>query len=228
MSDEADRGHPAHDSVVELISASRGDTLMSWSEGLHEGDLLVTAPLDQSQRPVSLAVGEHLEVVWRGADGLRALPVVLTAAESGERSRWRLSSVGVVRRGQRRDAVRAPLTIPVRIGPEPTPVTGTTLDVSEGGLRCVLDKAQQPTRVPPDGDGAAGPSPARVGDVVRVAALFPDFTVTCLAEVTRHHEREDPRLELSLRFIGLTENQEDLIRRRVFARLRELRHRGLL
>jgi hypothetical protein len=228
MSDEADRGHPAHDSVVELISASRGDTLMSWSEGLHEGDLLVTAPLDRSQRPVSLAVGEHLEVVWRGADGLRALPVVLTAAESGERSRWRLSSVGVVRRGQRRDAVRAPLTIPVRIGPEPTPVTGTTLDVSEGGLRCVLDKAQQPTRVPPDGDSAAGPSPARVGDVVRVAALFPDFTVTCLAEVTRHHEREDPRLELSLRFIGLTENQEDLIRRRVFARLRELRHRGLL
>ena len=53
------------------------------------------------------------------------------------------------------------------------------------------------------------PAPIRagVGDVVRVAALFPDFTVTCLAEVTRHHPREDSRLELSLRFIGLTENQ---------------------
>ena len=184
MSDEADRGLPVADSVVELISASRGDTLLSWSEGLHDGDLLVSVQLDRTQAPVSLAVGEHLELVWRDADGLRALPVELAAIDVGERSRWRLRSAGVVRRGQRRDAVRAPMTIPVRIGPEPSPVTGATLDVSEGGLRCVLDTAQQPSRIQPGGDGVAVSHPARVGDVVRVAALFPDFTVTCLAEVT--------------------------------------------
>jgi hypothetical protein len=214
MSDETAREHPATESVVELISASRGDTLISWSEGLHDGDVIVAAPLDALRRPVSLDVGEHLEVVWRDDDGLHALPVVLSAVESGERSRWRLRSAGVIRRAQRRDAVRAPLSIPVRIGPEPAQVTGSTTDISEGGLRCVLD------------GGAAASS--RTGDVVHVAVLFPDVTLTCLAEVIREHERSDARREFSLRFIGLTEHQEDLIRRRVFARLRDLRHRGLL
>ena len=228
MPDEADRGHPAIGSVVELSCASRDDTLIGWSDGTHDDDLVVSAPLDRSQRPVALSVDEHLQVVWRDADQLRALPVVLVAVELGERPRWRLRSAGVVRRGQRRDAVRAPLTIPVRIGPPPAPAAGTTVDVSEGGLRCILDKARQPVHVPLDQDRSADPWPPRVGDVVPVAADFPDFTITCQAEVTRIHERDDPRLELSLRFIGLTENQEDLVRRRVFARLRELRNRGLL
>jgi PilZ domain len=228
MSDEVDRQRPAHGSVVELFPASRADALVSWSEGPQDDDLIVSAPLDRSQRPVSLAVGEHLEIVWRDADELRALPVVLASIEVGERPRWLLRAAGVIRRGQRRDAVRAPLTIPVQIGPEPATVTGTTVDVSEGGLRCVLDTGGPPTGDAHDRDPSADPSSPRAGDVVKVAALFPDFTITCPAEVTRVFEREDPRLELSLRFIGLTENQQDLIRRRVFARLRELRHRGLL
>lgn len=67
-----------------------------------------------------------------------------------------------------------------------------------------------------------------VGDVVRVSALLPDLVITCLAEVTRRHPREDARMEVSLRFIGLPERQQDLVRRRVFARLRDLRRRGLL
>jgi hypothetical protein len=228
MLDEPDRGHPAHDCVVELISSSRGDTLVSWSEGLHGGDLLVAAPLDGSQRAVSLEVGERLEVVWRTAGELRALPTVLVAVQLGERPCWLLRSAGVVRRGQRREAVRAPLTIPVRIGPDPSPVTGTTVDVSEGGLRCVLDRARPPTGVPQDRDRSSDPVAPQVGNVIRVTALFPDVTITCPAEVTRLHDRDDSRLELSLRFIGLTENEQDLIRRRVFARLRDLRHRGLL
>ncbi len=229
MSGEADRRHPVLGSVVELICASRGDTLIGWSEGLHDDDLIVSAPLDRSQRPVPLSVGEHLEVVWRSADELQAFPVVLVAVELGERPRWRLRAAGVVRRGQRRDAVRAPLTIPVRIGPPPAPATGVTVDVSEGGLRCILDNERLPD-ARPAGSGSSRRffATPRVGDVVPVAALFPNVTITCLAEVTRQHDRDDPRLELSLRFIGLTENQEDLIRRRVFARLRELRHRGLL
>ena len=224
MSDEIDQRTPDAGSVLELLPASRADALVGWSEGSQDGDLIVTAPLDRSQRPVSLPVGDHLEVVWRADDDLCALPVVLVAIEVGERPRWRLRRAGVLRRGQRRDAVRAPLTIPVRIGPEAAQINGTSVDVSEGGLRCILEK----DRPAPDLDGSVDPASPRRGDVVRVTALFPDFTITCAAEVTRQHERDDPRIELSLRFIGLTENQQDLVRRRVFARLRDLRHRGLL
>ena len=224
MSDEIDQRTPDAGSVLELLPASRADALVGWSEGSQDGDLIVTAPLDRSQRPVSLPVGDHLEVVWRAADDLCALPVVLVAIEVGERPTWRLRRAGVLRRGQRRDAVRAPLTIPVRIGPEAAQSNGTSVDGSEGGLRCILEK----DRPAPDLDGSVDVASPRGGDVVRVTALFPDFSITCAAEVTRLHERDDPRIELSLRFIGLTENQQDLVRRRVFARLRELRHRGLL
>src|SRR3954468_15760653 len=193
MSTEADVRRPAPGSPVELFFASRSDPLVTWSEGVLDDALVVCAPLDPARRPVTLDIGENLEVVWQDDGELRALPVVLAGIDLGERPVWRLTDAGVLRRGQRRDAVRAPMHIPVHVGPETGPLTGTSVDVSEGGLRCVLERGR---------DLAPEPS---TGDVVRVTALFPDATVTCLAEVTRRHERDDPRLELSLRFIGLTE-----------------------
>jgi|1186.fasta_scaffold94256_2 hypothetical protein len=227
MTGELDDGQPLAGRVVEVMAASRGDTLVAWSEGRRGADLLLSAPLDQSQRPVTLGIGERLEVVWRDLGELHALPVALAAIDLGERPRWRLGIVGVLRRGQRREAVRAPLSVAVRVGPEPGFAEGTTVDVSEGGCRCILS-ARGPSSSPWGPDHAVPPAGLNTGAVVRVDVLFPEFTITCLSEVTHRHARADARVELSLRFIGLTEQQQDLIRRRVFARLRELRTRGLL
>lgn len=118
---------------------------------------------------------------------------------------------------QRRGAVRAPLTVPVELGLAAGPVSGKTVDLSESGMRCMLDK--------PVTDGQAVPA---AGDVVRVTLVLPDLTVRCQAQVVRRHRRADEQAELSLRFIGLPEKDQDQVRRRVFARLRELRQRGLL
>jgi hypothetical protein len=63
---------------------------------------------------------------------------------------------------------------------------------------------------------------------VRISASFPDLTVTCQSEITRRHTDDDSPTELSLRFIGLPEHVQDALRRHVFARLRDLRQRGLL
>jgi len=228
MSGEVGDGQPLAGRVVEVMAASRGDTLVAWSEGRQGADLLLSAPLDQAQRPVSLGIGERLEVVWRDLGELHALPVVLAAIDSGERPRWRLGVVGVLRRGQRREAVRAPLSVAIHVGPELTVAEGTTVDVSEGGCRCILSRRRPPWSSLPSPDQTVGSAGPDSGAVVRVAVLFSEFTITCLAEVTHRHARADARVELSLRFIGLTEPQQDLIRRRVFARLRELRTRGLL
>jgi hypothetical protein len=228
MSGEVDDGQPLAGRVVEVMAASRGDTLVAWSEGRQGVDLLLSAPLDQLQRPVTLGVGERLEVVWRDLGELHALPAVLAAIDSGERPRWRLGIVGVLRRGQRREAVRAPMSVAIRVGPELGFAEGTTVDVSEGGCRCILSGRRPPLSSPLEPDHAVGSAGPDTGAVVRVAVLFPEFTITCLTEVTHRHARADARRELSLRFIGLTEQQQDLIRRRVFARLRELRTRGLL
>ena len=229
MSGEVDDGQPLAGRVVEVMAASRGDTLVAWSEGRQGADLLLSAPLDQSQRPVTLGIGERLEVVWRDLGELHALPVVLVAIDSGERPRWRLRVVGVLRRGQRREAVRAPLQRrrPRRPGDQAS-AEGTTVDVSEGGCRCILSGRRPPWSSLSEPDQPCRSAGPDTGAVVRISVLFPEFTITCLAEVTHRHDRADARVELSLRFIGLTEPQQDVIRRRVFARLRELRTRGLL
>lgn len=232
------RNHPGEvypdvGTVLDLIPASRGDTFTCWTEAVDDGDLVVSAPLDEARLPLDVPVGEHVHIVWKGAAELQGLPCTVIRVESGERPRWHLRAAGVVTRGQRRDAVRAPLTVPVRLGPDPAQVGGTTVDLSEGGLRCVLEKgARLPHGVgvvrgalPGEVGEESGPS---VGDVVRVSVVLSDATVTCLAEITRLHPREDARVELSVRFIGLSEHQQDELRRRVFARLRDLRHRGLI
>ena len=218
--------YPEVGAVVDLIPASGGDAYISWIDGVRDDVLVASIPQDLARRPMVPAVGEQIDVIWKTSGALRCLPVMLAGIDLGEPPHWRLRPAGVVTRGQRRDAVRAPLRIPVVLGAGASTAHGTTLDVSEGGLRCVLDRQSRPA------PGATAQVPAhsafRVGDVVRVSASFPDLTVTCLSEITRRHLHDDSPTELSLRFIGLPEDVEDALRRRVFARLRDLRQRGLI
>lgn len=220
MDGSTDEQYPGRGVVLDLVPTSRSDTYLSWTYDAGEEELVVAAPTDASSRPVTIPLEEQIDVVWKGSAGLRCLAAVLTAVEESEQPRWRLRPVGVVKRGQRRDAVRAPLTVPVHLGEEPHRVRATSVDLSEGGVRCVLEAQRA-------GD-VRNRSWLDVGGVVRLAAVLPDLTISCLAEITRRHPREDARVELSLRFIGLPEHQKDLVRQRVFTRLRSLRQRGLI
>jgi hypothetical protein len=220
MDDDGEVEFPATGTVVDLIPASRAGTFLSWAVASAGAELLVLVPIDQARRPVSLTPGERIDLVWREPSGLLSLPTMLAAVLPGERPCWRLRVAGVVKRGQRRDAVRAPITAEVRLGAGPAAVSGVTVDLSEGGLRCVLD-------TPRLSAGAGGPAPEQ-GAVVRTVVVLPEFRIDCLSEVVRQHPRDDARVELSLRFIGLTEFEADGVRRFVFARQRELRQRGLL
>jgi hypothetical protein len=214
MTETPEADVPEVGTVADLIPASLPDTFLCWVEEVHGAEVMVTAPVDAQLRPVDLPVGDRIDLVWRGGGQLRCLPVELTEIRPGERPCWRLAPAGVAKRGQRRDAVRAPMTATVTLGTDDAELRGTTVDVSEGGLRCVLER--RPPTVP------------AVGEVVRLTATLGDLTVRCLAEVTRHFPRDDDRADLSLRFIGLTEHEQDRVRERIFARLRELRRRGLL
>ena len=225
-------GFPGHDqpalgAVLELVPTSSPDTLVSWMEGLGDGHIAVSAPKDSSQRLVRLPLGEQLDLVWSSEGQLRSLPVVLTSIEDGAKPCWHLRPAGAIRRGQRRQAVRAPITMPINLGVEPARIRGTALDLSEGGLRCVLEIERPPDLSASSSRVVAEPA-LGVGEVVRLTAGLPDLTINCLAEITRHHPRTDGRRELSTRFIGLTEHEQDAIRALVFARLRQLRQRGLL
>lgn len=216
---------PAIGAVLDLIPASRDEAFTSWLDAVDGEDLVVSIPHDLARRPVALDAGEQIELIWNAPGALRSLPVVLAGIDLGEPPRWRLRRAGVVHRGQRRDAVRAPLRAPVTLGAEGSEAHGTTIDLSEGGLRCVLDRERRP--VPAENAPDTG-SLFRAGHVVRVFVTLPELTFTCLSEISRRYPREDGRTELSLRFIGMPEHVQDDLRRRVFARLRDLRQRGLL
>ena len=217
--------YPEVGAIVDLIPASHGDACVSRVDDVGDGVLVASIPKDLGRRPMVLAVGEQIEVIWKTPGALRCLPVVLADIDPGEPPHWRLRPAGVVQRGLRRHAVRAPLAVPLVLGTGKATAHGTTLDVSEGGLRCVLDGSRP-------APGASAPVPSgpefRVGDVVRVSASFPDLTVTCLSEITRRHADGHSPTELSLRFVGLPEHVQDALRRRVFARLRDRRQRGLI
>ncbi|MGZ4501977.1 MAG: flagellar brake protein [Nocardioidaceae bacterium] len=225
MPDGTGGDSPAIGAVLDLIPASRDEAFISWMDAVDGEDLVVSIPYDLARRPVTLAAGEQIELIWNASGALRSLPVVLAGIDLGEPPRWRLRRTGVVHRGQRREAVRAPLRAPVTLGAEGSAASGTTVDLSEGGLRCILDRERRP---PATGSAPDAQALFRTGDVVRVSVTLPELTVTCLSEISRRHPRDDGRTEVSLRFIGMPEHVQDDLRRRVFARLRDLRQRGLL
>ena len=202
--------HPEERTVVDVLVGGSDSPLLSWVERVEDQDIVVTVGQDRSQRRVRVADGDPVELVWRAASELRSLPARLVATEGGAEACWRVRPTGPAVRGQRRSAVRAPLSLGVSA--EAGRLRGTTVDISEAGFRAVLD-------------GPAGP---RVGDVLDVVVDLGPGRLAATAAVTRRHPRADGRHEVSARFVELPERAQDQVRARVFTGLRDLRRRGLL
>jgi hypothetical protein len=234
--------YPEARTPVDVRVQSRGDTLLSFVELVDNGELLLSAGEDHLRRPVRLEPGEHLELTWRAPDELRAVPAELVGVDTGGRATWRVKPIGPAGRGQRRAAVRAPMDYRMTLTAGGRTLEGVSVDLSEGGVRFLVADAAEPAAVlGAEQDPAAGEQQAaadahvatepqlEVGSVHQLTLWWDDRdTVITKGEVIRHFPREDKREEVSIRFIGLSEKMEDVIRARVFARLRDLRARGVL
>ncbi|SEP02438.1 flagellar brake protein [Trujillonella endophytica] len=175
------------------------------------GTVHVTVARTMSGRPIRLEPGARLRFTWRDGRTMVAAPGELVAVELGEEPRWEVRVLGPVEQTQRRNAVRADLRLPVIVTTGGIERTGTTLDLSEGGARLLLEEE------PADRDGR----PVRAsGDAMRLALDLDGETMTDEVRLVRRYPREDGRWEASVRFTALTERQEDAVRRRVFAELR--------
>ena len=203
---------PEERAVVDVLVGGSDTAMLSWVRTVEDRDIVVTVGQDRSQRRVRVADGDPVELVWRAASELRSLPARLVATEGGAEACWRVRPTGPAVRGQRRSAVRAPLSLALGVTADETRLAGMTVDISEGGFRGVLT-------------GPAGP---RVGDVLDVVVDLDPGRLEAQAAVIRRHWRADDRHELSARFLELPERAEDQVRGRVFAGLRDLRQRGLL
>jgi hypothetical protein len=260
--------YPETKEPVDVQCASRGDALTSFVEDSGNGPLTLTVPVDRSGRRVRIDVGEYVQLVWKGPEGLRSLPAELEEVLPGVEPHWRVRPMGPSTRGQRRNAVRAPMSLSVEALVGRTQLIGETFDLSEGGLHCLFHPvggtstrdagtdaapaatpttpatspaAHGPVPPAPSGDAPAGETPAGdaaapgdhtdlpVGSHVEVSLALEDGEpIRVRGEVVRRHPRTDRRVEVSIRFLGLSERDEDRIRARVFTELRVLRSRGVL
>ena len=154
-------------------------------------------------------VGDHVQVFWRDATSVWALPAQVDVVERGAVPRWHLTVLGPAESIQRREAVRVRLALALTTAVDGGEFEGEVYDLSEGGVRVVVDALGHP------------PEP---GSVIPLTVHLEDGDVTARAEVVWHHTRAG-RWAVSLRFLDLPEREQDRVRRRVFQAMREERAR---
>ena len=193
--------YPAADTALSVVPLGQDDALTSRVRRIGEKNMHVTAPRNGVGEAVLLVPGDTMELSWQAEDGFRSVQAQLV--DTGPDGLLQLRPMGEATRTQRRDAVRAPLGLPVQIVYGRTELVGSTVDLSEGGLRAVFR---------PHADlGSHIPFPKSGHPISLVLDLY-----------------SDQLHEWSLRFVQLPEAAKDLIRSHVFTALRNARARGLV
>jgi len=205
---------PGPRSVLDVHVPDRDDLLVSFVPEEQPGDgvLVVTVAQDRTGRRIRVPVGEAVELIWSSRRGPRARTARVLEVDTSGEPVWRLEPLGTVRDGQRRGAVRAEVGLPVTLSDGDRTAAGTTLDISETGVR---------GRWPLEAGW-----PAAEDEVVLVVQLSGEVTLTGPARVRRAYPTTDGRVEASLEFLDWPERAQDQLRGRVFERLRQLAKRG--
>jgi hypothetical protein len=208
--------HPATATALSVLPLGRDEALTSRVRRTTEDFVYVSPPRTGSGAVALFVERDMLELSWQADDGLRS--VSAAAVDLTDDLTWRLRITGPATRVQRRDAVRAPIGLSVSVAWDTTELTGSTLDLSEGGMLCVFR---------PNGDlGVHVPFPQRSETLTCRLDLYSDELVAEVALLGRR-PRPDSLHEWSLRFLGLPDPAADLIRSHVFTALRNARARGL-
>ncbi len=199
--------HPEEQTEAEITLTGRGISVSSRVEVVQDGFISVRPSVGEFVEQVVVQVGDVVEVFWKGEDTPRALPAEVAGVEQGAVIRWRLQITGPAETSQRRKAVRGRVTVPVEAGYGSIELRGTTMDLSEAGLRAEFE-----------GMGAPPEAGARLTLVIHLE----DGDVKTAAEVVRTQAR-GARWVVSIRFVDIREKDQDRVRRRVFQALREER-----
>ena len=187
--------------------------LESRVEALGGGGITLAAPTGAFGVPVLPAPGETVLIAWNTLRGYFERKGVVEHSLRTPQPQMTVRPLGEVRRLQRRAHVRVPqLTIVDLVVPGGT-LRASLLDVSESGLRCVVNR----------------PSPLGMDTLVSVTLDLLDgetVDVECIA--ARMYAIDDDHVEVGLSFINLDERTGNRIRKHVFAQQVRDRAMGLL
>jgi hypothetical protein len=200
---------PEVSTSADLTLVTRGLTVTASIERADEFALIVRPTAGAHAREVGVKIDDPVELYWRAAYEERTLPAKITEIDDGLSPTWRLQPTGPAERSQRRKAVRAWVELPVTVNCNTAQLTGQTVDLSEAGVRVLVD-----------GWGL----PPEKGTPAQITVTLERGFVDARATVVRHSVR-GVQWELALQFQGMAEQDEDRLRQRVFQALREERSR---
>jgi c-di-GMP-binding flagellar brake protein YcgR len=199
--------HPEEQTEAEVTLSGRGISVTARVEVVHEGVISLRPSVGEFVEQVVVKTGDVVEVFWKGEDNQRTVPAEVVQVEHGAVIRWRLRITGPAETSQRRKAVRGRVAVPVEVEYGAIDLKGTTVDLSEAGLRGEFD-------------GFGAPPEAGVGLLLTLS--LEDGAIKTKAEVVRTQAR-GARWVMSIRFTNIQEKDQDRVRRRVFQALREER-----
>jgi c-di-GMP-binding flagellar brake protein YcgR len=199
--------HPVEQTEAEVTLIGRGISVSSRVEVVQNEFISVRPSVGEFVEQVVVKVGDVVEIFWKTEDAQRAMPAEVTDVEQGAIIRWRMRATGPAEASQRRKAVRGRVNVPVTAEYGSVDLKGTTIDLSEAGLRAEFE-----------GLGA----PPESGAKLSLAVQLEDGGIKTAAEVVRTQAR-GARWVISIRFVNMQERDQDHVRRRVFQALREER-----
>jgi hypothetical protein len=207
MVDDMDVNRPPESSEADVTLVARGITVTACVDISNEYALVVRPNGEGSAWKESVKPGDPVEVFWIGGYEERTLPARISEVDTGEDPRWHLAATGPAERSQRRKAVRARVELPVILPWAGGELTGSTVDVSEAGMRALVDG----WGLPPESG-----TPMQV--TITVDKQFLDLHGTLVWQADR-----GAQWLMAMQFTDVHEKDADLLRQRVFTALREER-----
>ncbi len=207
-------GHPTTSTPAEVRLGLAGRGWVGLVAASDRQRIVVAEPASSGAPSASGLLGRRGTLVWAGVQGSQALPVELSAVQQAAVPLWHFRALGPPVVDQRRAAVRVPLHLPVQLRTLKRAVVGATLDVSEVGLRCLVDATVA------DMPGA--------GETVPMTVLLQGDSdpLDLRGEVMMLRRRSDASLTAVLAFVGFRGTDQDRLRARVFEEMRARRAKG--
>jgi hypothetical protein len=198
---------PEESTSADVTLVTRGVTVTACVEVSSTGLVVVRPSTESPARTDTVQVGDPVELYWIGGHEERTLGGTVTSIENASEPRWHLSVKGQAERSQRRKAVRARVQVPVIIPWGGRQMEGTTVDLSEAGMRALMD-----------GWGI----PMESGTTTQLTLDVDDALIHLRGEIVWNNERGAQWL-MAMKFLDVPEKAADLLRRRVFQALRDER-----
>lgn len=190
---------PAVGAVVRAALPDHDVGLRSKIEDHDDDGLVIAAPVERPEVG-PLPPGGELTLTWTTDAGLHRVRVRLVE-RLDDPPRWRVAVVTPVSREQRRDSYRVPVMGTIGIRLDGAWWTASLIDVSEGGVRCLL----------------AGDTAITEGSLCEVTLDVVRPGLWLSGEVVRVREGVDATLDLGVRLTDVPASVGEELRRFVLA-----------